>query len=308
MNDPTGTTSYTYDVLNRLTALTNPGGQTVSYQYDDATRNTRITYPDGSQVNNGYDAADRLTSVQDASGTTTLGYDAIGNRTNINYPNGVIGTYSYDTASRLTGINYAAPVGGDLFSVQYVLDKVGNRLQMINSEGLTAYQYDAAYRLTKATYPDGSWQQFAYDANGNRTSLTDPNGTTSYSYNTANELKSMTSGDITTSFTWDNNGNMTSKGSVQYIYDAANRLTKVADGSNIYEYAYDGDGRRTQKKVNGVVTDYLWDTVSDLPVILNETTGSSSTRYEYASQLLAQINPDGTDPIFIQMDWAVRVQ
>ncbi len=298
MTDTVGTTRYTYDELNRLISLTNPASRTVSYQYDDASRRTGITYPGGAQVNYGYDAANRLISVNDGAGTTTIGYDALGNRTGIAYPNGVTGSYAYDDASRLTSISYAAPVGGTLFFVQYVLDKVGNRLQMIDSEGLTTYEYDSLYRLTKATYPDNSWQQFAYDGNGNRLSLTDPAGVTTYTYNSADQLQTMTRGGNTTNFTWDKNGNMANKGAVQYIYDAADRLTKVVNGATTIEYAYDGDGRRAQKKVNGVVTTYLWDTLPDLPVILNETTGTSTTRYEYAGQLLSQIDPDGAQSFF----------
>ena len=301
MTDTTGVTNYGYDELNRLTSLTNSSNQTVSYLYDDASRRTRITYPDGSQVNYGYDAANQLKTVQDSVGTTALGYDALGNRTSIAYPNGVVGTYAYDSASRLTGISYSQPVGGSLFSVQYILDKVGNRLQMVDSEGLTSYEYDSLYRLTKVTYPDSTWQQFAYDANGNRTALTDPAGVTNYTYNTADQLQTMTRGGTSTNFSWDKNGNMTSKDATQYIYDAANRLTKVTNGANTIEYAYDGDGRRTQKKTNGVVTTYLWDTLPGLPVILNETAGTSTTRYEYAGQLLSQADPDGVQS-FIHAD------
>lgn len=298
MTDTTGATTYTYDNLNRLTSLTNPIGETVSYTYDDAGRRTGLTYPDGSLVSYGYDAVDRLTSVQDDMGTTTISYTPLGNRSAINYANGVVGTYTYDSGNRLTNINYESPQTGSLFFVEYVLDKVGNRLQMLDSEGLTTYEYDDLYRLTQVTYPDATWQSFAYDGNGNRTSLSDPDGTTNYTYDAADRLQSIVRDSNTTSFTWDANGNMTSKGDIQYFYDAANRLTKVIDGTNTYEYAYDGDGRRTQKSINDVVTTYLWDTLPNLPVILNESIGSEATEYVYADQLLAQIEPSGNQSYF----------
>jgi YD repeat-containing protein len=48
MVDGTGTTTYSYDSLYRLTGVTYPGSRTVSYGYDDASRRTSITYPGGS--------------------------------------------------------------------------------------------------------------------------------------------------------------------------------------------------------------------------------------------------------------------
>jgi YD repeat-containing protein len=37
------------------------------------------------------------------------------------------------------------------------------------ADAATTYEYDSLGRLTKVTYDDGSWVQYAYDANGNRT-------------------------------------------------------------------------------------------------------------------------------------------
>jgi RHS repeat-associated protein len=298
MTDTTGVTNYAYDELNRLISLTNSANQTVSYLYDDAGRRARITYPNGAQVNYLYDNANRLIAVQDPTGTTRFAYDALGNRTGITYPNGVTGSYSYDLGNRLTAITYSDPIGNILFFANYVLDKVGNHLQMMDSEGLTTYEYDPLYRLTKVTYPDNSWQQFEHDANGNLLKMTDLAGFTTYSYDSADRLLNMSRGMTTTNFTWNKNGNMTAKDNFQYIYDAANRLTRVTDGSNTIEYAYNGDGHRMQKKINNVVTTYLWDTLSSSPVILYETTGTSITRYEHAWQLPAQISPDGVQSLF----------
>jgi YD repeat-containing protein len=62
MVDATGTTTYAYDELYRLTGVAFPGSRTVSYGYDDASRRTSITYPGGSnQATYTYDAANRLT-------------------------------------------------------------------------------------------------------------------------------------------------------------------------------------------------------------------------------------------------------
>jgi YD repeat-containing protein len=77
MTDDTGTSSWSYDALDRLTASENGQGQTVGYHYDLANRLTSIDYPDAlgpgppsetpdtvdtGTVTRGYDDDDRLTA------------------------------------------------------------------------------------------------------------------------------------------------------------------------------------------------------------------------------------------------------
>jgi RHS repeat-associated protein len=293
MTDTTGVTDFAYDELNRLTSLTNPLEQTVGYQYDPAGNRTRITYPDNSYVTYAYDAANRMNAVTDSLGTTSYEYNTRGQRSAVFFANGVNTRYFYDDAGRLTDILTRNLAGDTLLSVSYVLDAAGNRVQMADDEGITNYTYDIVNRLTRATYPDGSFQQFTYDAAGNRKSLTDGAGTTNYAYDESDRLTELTppSGSPIT-FTWDDNGNMLSRSDgTEYTWDAANRLTKVEKGADVIEFAYDGDGRRTSKIVNGVATTYLWDTVSPLPVILNQSIGDEFTSYEYGGDLLAMIEP-----------------
>jgi len=296
MTDTTGVTNFGYDELNRLTSLTNPRNQTVSYLYDPAGNRTRITYPDNSQVNYTYDAANRLLSVIDALGTTIYEYNQRGQRNAVYFSNGVNTRYYYDDGGRLTDILTNSPLSGTLLSVSYVLDAAGNRTQMVDNEGITSYAYDSLNRLTSASYPDETFQQFTYDEAGNRLTLTDANGVTNYSYDEADRLTQMTPpiGNPVT-FTWDDNGNMLSRSDgTTYSWDSANRLTEVVNTNGTTSYAYDGDGRRTSKTVNGVTTTYLWDTVSSLPVILNQSIGDEFTKYEYGGDLLGMVEPDST--------------
>ena len=50
MADSLGTSTYSYDSLNRMTAYTNPHGKTVGYGYDANGNRTSLTYPDGKVV------------------------------------------------------------------------------------------------------------------------------------------------------------------------------------------------------------------------------------------------------------------
>jgi len=133
MIDGVGTTSWTYDPLNRVTSVNDPYGQQVSYGYDAAGNRTLLRYPDGREVRYGYDPANRLTDVTDwALSQTTYTYDLADRLTAINLPNGVVSSLSYDAASRMTSLAHTSPVD-TLASFQYGYDGVGNRISVVET-------------------------------------------------------------------------------------------------------------------------------------------------------------------------------
>ena len=297
----TGTTSYTYDELNRLVQLDSPQG-TLSYGYDLNNNRTSLTYPESKTVTYVYDPANRLAKVTDWScRITTYGYDDTNLLTGIIYPNGVVSSFTYDNASRLTGISYtgAAP----LEAYGYDLDAVGNRKSMTDADGLTSYTYDILYRLIGVAYPAGSPASvsYTYDRMGNRNSMTQEGVTTSYSYDEADRLLSTDTGGEITTFTWDNNGNMLTKGDQSFTWDALNRMVSWTDGTSTASYSYNGDGVRVGRTVNGTTTTYLQDLAAGLPVVLRETTSGANTDYVYGNDLLTSL--DNSDiPSFYHSD------
>jgi RHS repeat-associated protein len=296
MVDPTGTTSYAYDALDRLSNIQFPTSN-IQYAYDAVGNRTRITYPNSNVVTYTYDAANRLTNVTDwASRAFAYIYDAASNRTRLNYPNGAYTTYAYDALNRLTALTTTG-ASGTLFSASYTLDNVGNRTRMVDSEGTTNYTYDALYRLSNFQSPTSNLQ-YTYDAMGNRATMVNSvSGTTNYTYDAADRL--LTAG--ATAFTWDNNGNQLTKGAATYAYDVANRLTQVVNGSTTVQYAYDGDGKRASKTVNGTATSYAYDVNAALPVVLTETTSGVATTYLYGADLFARYDNAGT-PTYYHAD------
>jgi YD repeat-containing protein len=60
---PNGLVHHVYDGLDRVSAVTWPGGRTVGYEYEGASNLTGLTYPDGSKVTYVYDQFNRLTGV-----------------------------------------------------------------------------------------------------------------------------------------------------------------------------------------------------------------------------------------------------
>ena len=86
---------------------------------------------------------------------------------------------------------------------------------------LSQFSYDNIYELTQAVVNGTVAEGYTYDAVGNRLTSAGP---TSYNYNASNELISKSAA----AFTYDNNGNTTSKttsaGTTKYTWDFENRL------------------------------------------------------------------------------------
>ena len=100
----------------------------------------------------------------------------------------------------------------------------------------------------------------------------------------------------TTSYTYDNNGNMLSRttGGLTdtFTYDAENRLisANVQTGTNPgpVTYTYDDDGMRTGKTAGGVTTSFLLDKNREYPQAVVERTGGTIISYTYGSRLISQ--------------------
>jgi RHS repeat-associated protein len=228
-----GTISDTYDGLNRLTQETSPQG-TVSYTYDSASRRQTMTVAGQPQVTYGYDAADRLTSTTQSSTSAVIGYDDANRRTSVTLPDGIAEQYGYDIANRLTGITYklGASTLGDL---NYDYDPAGQR--------------------------DANWGSYA------RTGL--PTAVSSFIYNASNELTKV--GNKST--TRDVNGSLTNDGTTTFTWNNRGQLASSSKTGLSASFAYDAFGRRRSKTVGATTTGFLYDG----PNVVQELSGSTPT-------------------------------
>ena len=105
-SNPNGASaSYSYDDLNRLSAVTDnrlSGNQTTSYSYDPANNLAMATLPNGLRSSFSYDQLNRVTSLVTPISGYSYQYDAAGKRTVAVEINGRTMNWNYDGINRLT--------------------------------------------------------------------------------------------------------------------------------------------------------------------------------------------------------------
>jgi RHS repeat-associated protein len=287
MTDGTGTTTYVYDRLNRLTLSTNGASSAVSYGYDLNNQVTSLSYPE--TVKRTYDNAGRLTAVTDWLGyPSKFSYDANGNLVKEVLAGKVVGRRTYDADDRVASIVYnpPAPAVSFIYTRDHV-DLLASLQTHGTPQGNETYGYTSLNQVSsvnQATYQ--------YDPGDNLTM----SGGAALAYDQANELTSLVNGSGTTAFGYDVRGNRTSQtppvgATIHYTYDQANRLTAYGAGSTTAQYAYNGDGLRMTKTVNnGAPEAFTWDVaVGKGPALLLKD-GTTDYIYGPGGLPLEQVN------------------
>ncbi|MCW3003554.1 MAG: Rhs family protein, partial [Conexibacter sp.] len=293
MTDATGTTSYDYDSLGRLTSTTDGNGKTIGYDYDLGDRQTALTYPAGDQVSRTYDAADQLASVTDwLDNATAYDHDADGDLTTITYPDATqdVDHWSYDHVGNPTSIEFAhdGTARGGLTSTYNDADQVTGDTPSGAITGAHSYDYDPRGRLDTQDTTD-----LGYDPASNLSAI----GPATQSYDDADQLTHGTDTAGTTDYDYDPDGNRTSATppsgpATTYGYDQADRMTGVDDGTDpAITYTYDADGLRASQTKSATTTHFTWDRSTTTPNLL----ANGSDRYVYDNEglPLEQINDTG---------------
>ena len=225
MTDGTGTTNYTYNLVNgaigagKLTSITGPlANSTIAYTYDSLGRVVgRSINGAANQMNVVYDALGRVTSETNGLGSFTTAYvDQTARPLSLTYPNGQSTLYSYfnnNGDQRLQEIKNLN--GGSVLSqFDYTYDAEGQVLswgQQTGAANSYALGYDPAGQLTIANRTGASPQTFAYayDLAANRTNETIAGSPAPVTVNSLNELVSRT-GPSARSFAYDADGELIS--------------------------------------------------------------------------------------------------
>ncbi len=261
MSNGVASTTWVYDQQGRPTSRTDTiaglsGNLTTQWAYDAQDRAIQMTYPGGEVVSLPWNEQGLPASVSGI--VTATDYNAAGQLTRMDLQGGTQTTYDYSPQTlRLRQLT----TSGGLQDLTYAYDPVGNVTAItdtVRSE-VSAFAYDHLDRLMSATLTGGSSPYTAgwsYGPLGNITQRTQDGVPTNYSYGDGAHKHAVTQAGGT-SYSYDANGNMTSRASDVLGYDAENRLVRVESGSYVTEYAYDADGSRVTKTVNGFSTYYV---------------------------------------------------
>ncbi len=159
------TTTYEYDLADRLTEVTYPE-ERVTYTYDGAgNRETEVTFStvDGALLSsktltyNVRNQVTRLEDSQDLPSAVTYGYDPSGNQTARTLDSGGVTTFVYDVRDRMIGVTQdAAPVA------TYGYDAQGLRISKAVDGTEVRYVYDGQSVLTEFEPSGSTLRRYAY--------------------------------------------------------------------------------------------------------------------------------------------------
>ena len=304
--------SYVYDLLDRITQVTDQQGETSTFTYDVDSNLVASTDRRGNETTLTYDANGQLTGSIDPTGAATqLVYDPAGRVQEQIDALGRSSTVSYDLLGRVTAA--ANPLGD---TTSYGYDAVSRLTSITDANGHTSSTgYNPTGTVASTTNAVGSTTTYGYDLNSQQTSMVDPNGNeTRYSYDPAGQLAKVIEGfdadvdaaatgtsdvNVTTVYDWTDTGNLASildpnGNETVFDYNAASQVTSETNPlGKSWNYAYDTLGRlASQMDGNGQTTSYSYTSRSDLAQV--SYPGSSvSFEYDANQQPIAMTDPLG---------------
>jgi RHS repeat-associated protein len=296
MTNAVGTTTYNYDSVGELLSESGPWpNDAVSYTYTNRLRTgLSLSQPGGSWSQSyGYDVTRRMTNINSSAGGFGYVYPPANFQlpVSILLPNGARITNAYDSMTRELFTKLINSSGTVLDSESYGYNQASQRTTETNTAGdFRNYTYDNAGDLTTATGMEAGgttnrWQEqlgYTYDASGNLNYRTNNGFLETFNVNVLNELSSLRrSGPLTvTGTTTSPATNVTVNGSNAILYaDATFAATNmpIVNGSNTFTaVAQDGYGRVS----SNTVTTWL----AVVPTYI----------YDLNGNLLQEQNPGGT--------------
>lgn len=313
-SDESGSGSRVYDNFGNITSETRIiGGKTytTTYGYDLNNRITEIIYPSGRYVDYTYNSSGYLTTVTTkpsaGGGVTNLATSIV------HKPFGPIASFTYgnsEAQTRTYSNNYWLTDLDTVYSGTYVqqldfgYDYAGNLTSITDNIDNTrneTFTVDDLNRLATASGKYGS-RTYTYDDNSGR--ATRVAGATTYTttrVSSKNRVDHISDGTTTENFTWTANGNMATDdraivggGSAAFTYGGRNKLESMTVNGNGITYKLNAFGQRVSEAFSGSTTHYIHSITDQLLAEANGSTGATTMEYVYMEgEPLAQIDGSG---------------
>jgi YD repeat-containing protein len=330
--DARGTTSHTYDTINRVKTVSysdsTPGVAFAYFANDCLKQMTSGPASYGYTYYGDRKLKSKTCTIDGHSYTTGFTYNGLRNISSITYPSGRTVTYNYQSDNRritsvydsvlainlVTGISYHA--SGQLSGFTYangIATTVSyddhNRVKNLGAGSLLSlgYGYDPAGNITSITDAVNSANSISmsgYDSLNRLTDITGPWGNFHYAYDYSGNRTSLTTGSSTITYS---------------INAATNRLTSCT-GPATYNFYYDGSGNIEEQEMGGgdqfLYTYDLANRMTDARLgtstgtfqaisshtydgggnRVKKATGTETRIYHYgiANEVIAETRPDGT--------------
>jgi RHS repeat-associated protein len=249
MVDAVGTTVCTYTPAGQMLTEDGPfASDTVTNSYWNRLRaDMDLQQPTGVWTNAfGYDYSRRLWWVTTQAGEFDYNYlDSLPSLLvkKLLLPNTSYITNAYDGNARLLYTKLVKSNGTIVDAALYGYNVGNQRTTFTNAAGTRVnYAYDNIGQLKIAASSTSSENRgYAYDAAWNLNTLTNNGTPATFSVDGKNQLTTAAGA----ACSYDNGGNLTTKGSVNYTYDDENRLASVQTNGALAmtTFVYDGLGR-----------------------------------------------------------------
>ncbi len=174
-------------------------------------------------------------------------------------------SYTFDDDNNITSVTDGT------YTTEYFYDDL-KQLVRVNDQaaGITySYSYDSRGNMLSSS-------EYTYTTAEDLTSFA-PTKTDSYTYSSNEEWKDKLLTFNGNPITYDASGNPLTYNGYTYTWDMGRQLKSISNGTNTYSYTYDGSGIRTSKTVNGITTNYITKNYT----ILAEYNDSYSINYWY---------------------------
>jgi RHS repeat-associated protein len=314
---PSGaTTTRTYDPDGNVLTSTDPNGVTTTWTYTPNGNVATISYSGSSahSVSYTYDADGQMTSMVDATGTSTYTWDPFGELTSYENGAGQTVSYSYDADGDTTGITYPLPstaTWATTDTVTYGYDKadvldsvtdfngrqitIGNTADGLpDSESLGSTGDTIAIGYDQADDPESIALQnssaklqsftYTYNAAGDLATEVDyPSGSQTYSYDAMGRIASVTSGTGSSqSYSFDPSGNLLAlPGGATGTYNAGQELVSSTLDGTATSYTYNADGQRlAAAQGSTAVESATWNGADELTSYTSPAGSMTSASYD----------------------------